>query len=181
MAGHDGAGRQRTAPDLGGERGSEHNILLLVEAEQIRALKIIIAHAVNRSKWILQGRRELHKNPARGERGTARHAAADNRAGHRASQPKRQKSRRPPNKIRFHRLGILAYCETKSRAACDWDSSRRFTVPSGAKSLFETLRDWTCFDAEWIWHGSARVFRPDFSTGKSWRTASPCGQPTGRL
>jgi hypothetical protein len=20
---------------------------------------------------------------------------------------------------------------------------------------FETLRDWTCFDAEWIWHGSA--------------------------
>ena len=25
---------------------------------------------------------------------------------------------------------------------------------------FETLRDWTCFDAEWIWHGSARVFHP---------------------
>jgi hypothetical protein len=23
---------------------------------------------------------------------------------------------------------------------------------------FETLRDWTCFDAKWIWHGSARVF-----------------------
>jgi hypothetical protein len=36
---------------------------------------------------------------------------------------------------------------------------------------FETLRDWTCFDAEWIWHGSARVFRPDFPTGKS------CGWP----
>ena len=25
---------------------------------------------------------------------------------------------------------------------------------------FETLLDWTCFDAEWIWHGSARVFHP---------------------
>jgi hypothetical protein len=37
---------------------------------------------------------------------------------------------------------------------------------------FETLRDWTCFDAEWIWHGSARVFRPDFPTGKSLRTAT---------
>jgi hypothetical protein len=31
---------------------------------------------------------------------------------------------------------------------------------------FETLCDWTCFDTKWIWHGSARVFRPDFSNWK---------------
>ena len=38
---------------------------------------------------------------------------------------------------------------------------------------FETLRDWTCFDAEWIWHGSARVFRPDFPTGKTTTPLNP--------
>jgi hypothetical protein len=37
---------------------------------------------------------------------------------------------------------------------------------------FETLRDWTCFDAEWIWHGSARVFHSGL-----FQLESPGGRP----
>jgi hypothetical protein len=49
---------------------------------------------------------------------------------------------------------------------------------------FETLRDWTCFDADTgkdlAWKCAIISF-PTFPTGKSLRTASLCRRPTCRL
>jgi hypothetical protein len=39
---------------------------------------------------------------------------------------------------------------------------------------FETLRDWACFDAEWIWQRKcASISSPTFPTGKTMMPLNP--------